>query len=184
MKDTEPLLPTLCVTDQNNQNLSGPQKELLLWHWQLGHAGFEWVQRLGAAIMGVPAPARLDVKHKTVPTLRREDHPLCAACKLSKAKRVTPKTESSSRRHPQEMKIRSQDLQPGDYVSVDQYISAVPGRLPHTASREQEKNRYHGGSIFVDHASSFVFMRNQVSLQVGESPVSYTHLTLPTTSRV
>ena len=158
-----------CVLEQMNQNLAGPQKELLLWHWRLGHAGFEWVQRLGATLLGVHAPARLDIKFKTVPTLRREDYPLCAACKLGRAKRVTPKSESSSRTQPQEMQIRADDLLPGDYVSADQYVSAVHGRLPHTAGREADKDKYNGGTIFVDHASSFVYMRNQVSLRMGET---------------
>lgn len=30
----------LSVADEMNQNLTKAQKELLLWHWKLGHAGF------------------------------------------------------------------------------------------------------------------------------------------------
>jgi hypothetical protein len=36
----------LLVTDQTNQNLRPAQKELLLWHFKLCHAGFQWCQKL------------------------------------------------------------------------------------------------------------------------------------------
>ena len=31
---------------ENNHNLSGPQKELMLWHYRLCHCGLGWVQDL------------------------------------------------------------------------------------------------------------------------------------------
>jgi hypothetical protein len=36
----------LCVTDDQNQNLSQAQKELLRWHFRLGHLGFRTIQML------------------------------------------------------------------------------------------------------------------------------------------
>jgi hypothetical protein len=54
-------------------------------------------------------------------------------------------------------------------VSVDQYISALPGRLLNTKGKEAKKDMYCGGTIFVDHASSRVFIKNQVSLNAGET---------------
>ena len=36
----------LSVVDQTNQNITGAQRELLLWHWCLGHMGFQWLQAL------------------------------------------------------------------------------------------------------------------------------------------
>jgi hypothetical protein len=38
----------LSVADKTNQNLTASQKELLLWHWKLGHAGFQWIQHLAS----------------------------------------------------------------------------------------------------------------------------------------
>ena len=40
------LSTTLSLLDKNNHNLSKPEKELLLWHTRLGHAGFGWIQGL------------------------------------------------------------------------------------------------------------------------------------------
>jgi hypothetical protein len=34
------------VAEETNQNITQAQKELLLWHWRLGHIGFELVQRM------------------------------------------------------------------------------------------------------------------------------------------
>jgi hypothetical protein len=36
----------LCVTDDENQNLSQAQKEVLRWHFRLGHLGFRTIQML------------------------------------------------------------------------------------------------------------------------------------------
>jgi hypothetical protein len=52
-------------------------------------------------------------------------------------------------------------------ASLDQYMGSTPGRLPNTKAKELKKDKYTGGTIFVDHASSFVFVRNQVSLIVS-----------------
>ena len=60
-------------------------------------------------------------------------------------------------------------LQPGDCVSLDQYESSIPGRLPHTYGKEKKDDQYNGGTLFIDHASSMVFIQHQVSLRTGET---------------
>ncbi|KAG7369081.1 reverse transcriptase RNA-dependent DNA polymerase [Nitzschia inconspicua] len=153
----------LSVADETNQNLTSSQKELLLWHWRLGHSHFSWVQRLASA-------PRTDRRHilTTKTTCSTASPPCCAACSLAKLKRRTPPGPVGGIAPPA-MQIRSDDLHPGDCISVDQYVSSVPGRLPHTAGKESLKDKYHGGTIFVDHATSFLFLVNQVSLRAGET---------------
>ncbi|MBE0451949.1 MAG: hypothetical protein IBX70_14070, partial [Clostridia bacterium] len=94
---------------------------------------------------------------------------LCAACQLGKQKRRTPGTEKRGRQPGQEMILRRGNLQPGDMTSIDQYISTFPGRLPHSRGKEPQKQKYNGGTIFVDHASGHIFIYNQVSLRAGET---------------
>ena len=36
---------TMSILDDHNRNLSRHQKELMLWHLRLGHAGFAWIQQ-------------------------------------------------------------------------------------------------------------------------------------------
>jgi hypothetical protein len=67
------------------------------------------------------------------------------------------------------MMLCSETLRPGEKVSCDQYVSAVPSRLPHTKGKEPKKDKYNGGTLFVDHATGFVFLRSQVSLRTGET---------------
>ena len=67
------------------------------------------------------------------------------------------------------MRIRREDLQPGDCVSVDQYICHDIGRLPHTKGKEKDAMRYCGGLIAVDHSSGYVHLDHQVSLYGGET---------------
>ena len=67
------------------------------------------------------------------------------------------------------MSIKRDDLEPGDRVSVDQYKSSSAGRLPNTYGRETSNLRYKGGSIFVDHATGYIYIHNQVSLNTGST---------------
>jgi hypothetical protein len=144
----------LSVTDQTNQNLRPSQKELLLLHFKLGHAGFKWCQQL----CRVPQdPLREQIITPKFPALTTCTLPLCTACQLSKQTRRQPE-QPVSHSNPVPS-LRQNDLHPGgDNISMDQYLSALPGRLPHTKGKESSSNQYTGGTIFVDHASSFIFL--------------------------
>ena len=45
----------------------------------------------------------------------------------------------------------------------------MKGRLPHTKGREDPKNMYYGGTVFVDHASSLIPIYNQVTLGASDT---------------
>jgi hypothetical protein len=53
-----------------------------------------------------------------------------------------------------EMMTKQEHLKPGDMVSIDQYISAAPGRLLKSKGKELKKDKYCGGTLFVDHESA------------------------------
>jgi len=77
------------IVDSTNLNLSGSQRELLLWHWKLGHIGMKWVQSLGTI------PKSSEIRSKPVIPTRAGsrmsscERPLCTACQLSKQSRRT-----------------------------------------------------------------------------------------------
>ena len=59
---------------------------------------------------------------------------------------------------------------------MDQYISKTPGRLPHTFGKERKEDKYVGGTIFVDHATGYIFLKHQTSLDAIETVKSKTAL--------
>ncbi|GFH50753.1 hypothetical protein CTEN210_07229 [Chaetoceros tenuissimus] len=70
-----------------------------------------------------------------------------------------------------EMALQRNHLNPGECVSLDQYVVPHRGQLYKTAGKEREALRYGGGSLAVDHASKRVFITHQVSLKAEETLV-------------
>ena len=46
LRDGHSVYNYMSVAYESNQNLTRAQKELLLWHWKLGHANLQWIQTL------------------------------------------------------------------------------------------------------------------------------------------
>jgi hypothetical protein len=157
------------VAAETNKNIKSSQKQLLLWHWILGHANFQWIQMLAAQPHDKNISPIILTKQSNVSSCHI---PLCMACQMAKQSRRTPDGTSHISDPTKEMLTKRDHLIPGQAVSVDQYMGSIPGRLPNTKGKEKEKDQYTGGTIFVDHASSFIFVRNQFSLRAGETIVS------------
>ena len=157
----------MSVADETNQNVTQAQRELLTWHWKLGHANFEWIQDLCRD----PQTDRrriLHTKHRQVSNcpvngLR------CTACQLGKQRRRGANTQHTHTKDGRHMVTRSENLRPGDCVSLDQYDSTLTGRLPHTRGKEPKKDQYTGSTLFIDHATGLMHCVHQVSLNTGET---------------
>ena len=118
---TKDLQRAVCLTDKANANLMAAQKELLRLHYHLGHIGMrhlQWLVRQG----------KVKVKHKPTPVANCE-LPKCASCMFGKAQRCPSKAKMASLNKEKEGAIKKQHLLPGQKISADQYVSAVPGRL-------------------------------------------------------
>jgi len=157
------------VADDVNENIPASQKELLKWHWKLGHVNFKWIQKLATTPRkptdGIDMPILKMKEKKTSSCL----HPKCAACQMAKQTRRNPGVSVGTPIPEKEMSLRQGILEPGDMVSIDQYVSALPGRLPSTKGKEPKSKKYNGGTLFVDHATSHIYLRHQVSLKVGDT---------------
>ena len=70
-----------------------------------------------------------------------------------------------------EMSLKRNHLRSGDCISMDQFICEQPGSLPHIKGKEKTEDNFHGGTIFIDHSSGFIFVHNQVSLRSRETLV-------------
>ncbi len=156
------------VAQPENRNLTAVQRELMLWHHKLGHCDMQQIQSMARPTTEQFPQHRQVIfpHHQTFTSCKR---PVCAACQLSKQGRRAPQMNEVrpiSRAH---NRLRQQDLHPGDRVSIDQYVSSQPGRLSTTRGKESKAKQYSGGTIFVDHASSLIYVHHQVSLRAGET---------------
>jgi hypothetical protein len=95
--------------------------------------------------------------------------PLCAACQLAKQTRRGAGSSTEFKLEDRDQILKRDTTEPGDCVSIDQYVSTVLGRLPNTKGKERKDEKYNGGTIFVDHATGYVHLTHQVSLRAGET---------------
>jgi hypothetical protein len=65
--------------------------------------------------------------------------------------------------------FKANHLKLGEMISTDQYILKKLGRLPHRRRKESDKERYVGGTIYINEASGLLFVQHQVSLNAAET---------------
>jgi hypothetical protein len=161
--EDDTVMATMDVTEEMNQNLTAPQRELMLWHKKWAHCNMGCVQTLLATPWDTSLVQLIEPKHANASSCPK---PKCVVCCLSKTKRASaPMTQvlDTSKRN-----INNTATNPGDIVHLDQYMSGLPGRLPATFGKEKSKKKYTGGTIF-NGKTGFIHHHHQVSLRVGET---------------
>jgi hypothetical protein len=160
----ESLAMTGCVTNEVNQNLTYLGKLLLQWHFKLGHVGFstvKWIGRQG--ILGKLGEKMGQDQVKI---------PKCAACQFGKQER-NPKAGSTQIKDKSvEGSLKRNKLEPGELVFSDQYESRLPGRVFGNRGSRINSQKYKGGTLFCDAASSRVSIYNQISFTAEETITS------------
>ena len=155
-----------------NCNLSPEQKELLLWHYRLGHIGIARVQSL---LQKPRTNAFNDRLTRLIsPSNNKSSHchaPLCSSCQYAKQKRKNPPKATASKPS-SSTGLSDNILNAGDRVSVDIYCSSTNGRLPHTFGKEKSSLQFTGGAIFVDHATRLIHNTHQHSTTTAETVLS------------
>ena len=61
------------------------------------------------------------------------------------------------------------NLWPGDFISCNQYMSTTKGRVAHMLGKEDKARQLVIGTIFIDHATNFIFYWHQTKLTSAES---------------
>jgi transposase InsO family protein len=154
------------LTEGVNFNLSDPEKELLKWHYRLGHVGMRRVQWL----------FRQNILSTTERSRRLQQAaskltsgPLCTACQYAKQRR---KTAPGSIKRTDKLNmgaLKIEKMFPGQMVSVDHFMSSTKGRLLHTYGKEADEEKFRGGCIFVDHSSGYIHVELQSHLSSHET---------------
>ena len=165
--------------DAENQNLSLAQKEILLWHQRLSHANISAIHNLARQksrtkkvaneneLVALRDGPLLPCTHNVPNAVC--DNLICAACAISKATRRKPSIRATGGAVLREKVLKENDLRPGDRISCDHYISPVPGRAIAASGHSSTRNGYVGGTIYVDHASGYIFHRPQKSLTAADT---------------
>ena len=90
-KEVKALTSAACVTNKANQNLTPSQKELLRWHFRLGHIGFQHVKWLICT-----GSLKVQVNSKAVVNCERTK---CSACEFGKFHCRTNKINTIKKNH-------------------------------------------------------------------------------------
>ena len=155
------------ILDDWNDNLSIEFKELLTFHYKLTHFHKAWIQKLMRPRSKDEEPVLKTryPKTKSVPL-----HGLkCDGCERGKAHRQSENVVSTKIKIEKDGGIKKGHLRPGSQISTDQFVSSAPGRRSHTSGKEAKHDKFCGGTIFIDEASDFLGVENQVSLNCGET---------------
>lgn len=88
----------------------------------------------------------------------------CTAYLFAKVKKKSIESSVISNIAEVEGTLINKDAQPGDKVSCEQYISPTKGGLIHTWCKESSMKQLCGGTIFVNHATNYIFNNHQVKL--------------------
>ena len=165
-KPAELLANTASVVDDHNRNLSQAEKELLKWHYRLGHLSFRKIQHLmKTGVLSNTESSR--TLHTAASKIRYP--PKCAACLFGKQTTRPAPGKTTTIVQDRAGVLRAGNLFPGTEVSVDHFISSIRGRLFSGYNKGSEEQRYCGGCIFVDHSSGYIHIEFQNSLSSHET---------------
>ena len=149
------------LVSPTNSNLSEPEKELLRWHYRLGHIGIkrvQWLFRQG--VLGLSEKAR----RLQSTAAKLTTGPMCTACQYAKQRRKPQPGKTTTPIKREQHSLKRNELFPGSEVSIDHFICNPLGRLLHTYGKESNDAKYKGGCIFVDHATGYTHVELQTSL--------------------
>ena len=165
MMADEALSSIISVVSEENLNLSAAEKELVRWHQRLGHISFRTVQFLmRTGVLSHTAETRqLHTAAAKIVT-----PPKCAACQYGKQTVRPSPGKTSSVVQDRQGALSQGDLLPGQQISVDHFICSTRGRLFTGQGKGEDKEKYHGGAIFVDHSTGYIQVEFQVSLNTHE----------------
>ena len=157
----ECLNSTITAVNDANFNISEPEKEILRWHYRLGHMSFQKIQFLVRS--GVFTKSNNKRKlHQAACSITNLQN--CAACQYGKQHQRPAPGKTTTGVRDREGILKYGHLVPGQRVSVDHFLSSTKGRLFTSAGKSLDSELYTGGCLFNNHASGFIHVEFQSHL--------------------
>jgi hypothetical protein len=162
----EALTSTISTVAAENINISEPEKELLRWHYRLGHLDFKKIVFLfrSGILSHVESTRRLHASASKLTAF-----PKCAACQFGKQCRRTAPGTTTTAVQDRAGVLKKDHLVPGQRVSVDHFVCHTKGRLFTSKGKTSDDSMYCGGCLFIDHASNYVHVEFQKVLNSHET---------------
>ena len=155
------LVNIVSTVNTENHNLVESEKELLRWHYRLGHLSFKKIQHL----MRTGVLSNTEAGRSLHTAASKIVHPpKCAACLFGKQTVRPTKAKTTTVVKDRAGVLKEGNILPGAEVSVDHFVSSLKGRLFSGYDKGSDDSRYVGGCIFVDHSSSYIHIEFQSSL--------------------
>jgi hypothetical protein len=154
------------LTESKNDNLSEAEKELLRWHYKLGHVSIrrvQWMMRNGL----LATSDRAKRLHRAAANLTHGV--MCSGCQYAKQRRKPTPGKVQKVQMDKSQALKTNDLFPGSRISVDHFVCNPPGRLISSRGKERHDKKFTGGCIFVDHMSGLVHVELQSKLNTHET---------------
>jgi hypothetical protein len=149
----------LCVTSEENQNLTQAQKLLLSWHYRFGHRNLPFVQHL----------LRLPVfNSEKFLAAAKADIPKCEICEYAKGHARSTSGNRHVTNPTTDGVLKDGHLRPGSKVSADHFESRMRGRT-YSSHGKTTSDQYVGGCIFVDHMSGYMHVEHQLGFSSSET---------------
>jgi hypothetical protein len=156
-------LPNVAA-DANANLLNSAQEELLLLHWKL-NISMQQVQELMRVVEAEEPGRWVSDKDRVIcPRIRAAAKcpiSLCQSCQMSRAKQRKPEVKKSKAVPEEAGALMQEHYETGDFVSLDQYVVKTPGWLPTGFGQESYTNMFHGGNIFRDVGSKYIWEREK-----------------------
>jgi len=143
------------IIDIDSDNLTATQRQLLCFHYKLGHLGFKYLRWVLAS--GLFGPLKIRCSKKDVIA------PPCQAC-LQGGQQRNPAAGNIHKQVNKDSTKREQ-LIPGQRIFSDQYVSSTPGRNYNGRGKTQSPLTYKAGTVFADADSSYLFLHHQLALR-------------------
>lgn len=146
---------TITSTSEANMNLNEAEKELLRWHYKLGHINLRRIQHLmrSGTLSHTESSRRLHTR-----CVKCTTKPKCAACQFGKQKRRSTPGKKQIVVRDRIDSTKTNVLFPGQRVSVDHFVCSARGRLFDGFGKGSDSNKYVGGIMFTDVATGHIWV--------------------------
>ena len=149
----------LCITDEDNQNLTPSQKTLIHWHHRFKYKNCASIQQIFHT---------KSFTSRKFESVGRFKLPKYEICQYARAHRKPKRGNISTVDPITDGFFKKGHLRPCSGIYVDNFESRLKGRT-YALYYKTTSDQYVGGCIFVDHISGYIHVKPQLGISSSET---------------